>query len=235
MFDQFQGVSYFIKIDLQSGYHQLKVREEDIPKTVFRTRYRHYDFLMMSFGFNEPSVPTILRQVRHFIIDDILIYSKSVDNSKIIHVLVVLVLEALERKSTKSCEKVGKSAKCGTKVLHVREANVVADALSHKERGESTKIVAMQIVATSNLFNDIRHWQTKEFADEHLKGERMIYWWLGMKKDITYFVERCVTCLWVKIEHQRPYGKLQQLEFESGIGPYNVGLRDEVASDIEGI
>ncbi|KAJ9544304.1 hypothetical protein OSB04_024011 [Centaurea solstitialis] len=42
-------------------------------------------------------------------------------------------------------------------------------------------------------------------------GLRQSYWWPGMKKDIAYFVERCVTCLQVKIEHQRPYGKLQQL------------------------
>jgi len=99
LFDQLQGANYFSKIDLRSGYHQLRVRGVDIPKTSFRTRYGHFEFVVMSFGLtNSPAafMDLVNRVFRQYLdsfmivfIDDILIYSRS-EGEHMDHLRIVL-------------------------------------------------------------------------------------------------------------------------------------------------
>jgi hypothetical protein len=86
LFEQLTGALVFSKIDLNSGYHQLRIREEDIEKTTFCTRYGHFEFIVMSFGLtNAPAafMEAMNRMLHEFLddfvvmfLDDILIYSK---------------------------------------------------------------------------------------------------------------------------------------------------------------
>ena len=90
LFDQLKGSSYFLKIDLRSSYHQFRIKEEDIAKMAFQSRYEHYEFFVMSFGLT--NVPAIFMNLMNCIfypyldrfvimfMDDILIYSPSVES-----------------------------------------------------------------------------------------------------------------------------------------------------------
>ncbi|XP_017979882.1 PREDICTED: RNA-directed DNA polymerase homolog, partial [Theobroma cacao] len=99
LFDQLRGAMVFSKIDLRSRYYQLRIKEQDVPKTAFRTRYGHYEFLVIPFGLtNTPTVfMDLMNRVFHpyldkfviVFIDDILVYSKN-DDEHAVHLRIVL-------------------------------------------------------------------------------------------------------------------------------------------------
>ena len=92
LFDQLRGATVFSKIDLQSRYHRVRIKDEDIFKTTFRIRYGHYEFVVMPFGLTNASVVfmCLMNNVMHkyldkfvvVFIDDILIYSKSEEEQR---------------------------------------------------------------------------------------------------------------------------------------------------------
>nr|GFA03465.1 hypothetical protein [Tanacetum cinerariifolium]GFA03475.1 hypothetical protein [Tanacetum cinerariifolium] len=284
LFDQLQGLHFFSKIDLRSGYHQLRVYEDSIPKTTFRTRYRHFEFTLMPFGLT--NAPVVLMDLMNrvcrpyldkfviVLIDDILIYSKTreehvehlrfIENfSKIAKSLTILTLKcktfdwgekqelAFQTLKDKLCNapvlalpdgledfvvyfdasRIGvgcvlmqrdhKSLQhiFSQKELNMRQRrcielfsdydceiryhpgkeNVVVHGLSRKERVKTKRVRAMTMIFQSR-------------ANKMYYDLRDRYWWPGMKKDIAEYVSKCLTCLKVKAEHERPSGLLQQPE-----------------------
>ncbi|GJS38316.1 putative reverse transcriptase domain-containing protein [Tanacetum coccineum] len=145
LFDQLQGSYYFSKIDLRSGYHQLRVHEDDIPKTTFRTRYGHFEFTVMPFGLtNAPAIfmdlmnrvcgPYLDKFVIVFI-DDILIYSKTREEHEM-H--LGLVLELLKKEKLYA-----KFSKCE---FWLREMQF----LRHVINGDGIHIYSSKIEAVRN-------------------------------------------------------------------------------------
>ncbi|GJS65505.1 putative reverse transcriptase domain-containing protein [Tanacetum coccineum] len=261
LFDQLQGSSIYSKIGLRFGYHQLRVREEDIPQTSFRTRYGHYEFQVTSFGLtNTPAVfmdlmnrvckPYLDKFVIVFI-DDILIYSKSKEEHEEHLKLIFELLKKEEFASSLSLPertenfviyydashkglgavlmqkekviayasrqlKIWRYYLYGTKCIvftdhkslqhildqkelnmrqrrwiellsdydceihyHLKKVNVVADALSRKERIKPLRVRALVMTIKLNLPSQILSAQAEEMKEENVKEENLC----GMDKE----------------------------------------------------
>ncbi|GKD58005.1 putative reverse transcriptase domain-containing protein [Tanacetum coccineum] len=172
LFDQLQGSQFFSKIDLRSGYHQLRVHEDGIPKTAFRTRNGYFEFTVMPFGLT--NAPTIFMDLMNRVcrpyldkfvivfIDDILIYSKT-QEEHVEHLRLVLELLKKEKLYAKfsKCEFWLREVKFLGHVingngiskceLRLSKANVVANDLSRKERVKPKRVRAMNMILQSSI------------------------------------------------------------------------------------
>jgi hypothetical protein len=139
LLDELHGVVYFTKIDLHSGYHQIKMREEDIPKTAFRCHYSHYEFLVRPFGltnalatFQSCMNHVFKKQLRKNLLvffDDLLIYRKTWEEHlrHVDQILSIMEEQSLYAKESK-CE-FGK-----TKVLYLGHIIRVKGVQVHQEK-----------------------------------------------------------------------------------------------------
>nr|GEU74111.1 putative reverse transcriptase domain-containing protein [Tanacetum cinerariifolium] len=242
LFDQLQGSSVYSKIDLRSGYHQLRVREEDIPKTAFTMRYGHYEFQVMPFGLtNTPAVfmdlmnrvckPYVDKFVIVFI-DGILIYSK---NKKEHEEHLKLILEFLKKE-----ELYAKFFKCEfwipKEILEAQTESLKPKNLSAEDVGGMLRkdhpkeklepradgTLCLNSMSWVPCFGDLRNliiyeshkskYSIHSGSDKMYQDLKQFYWWPNMKANIATYVSKCLTCSKVKAEHQKPSGLLVQPE-----------------------
>ncbi|GKA95618.1 putative nucleotidyltransferase, ribonuclease H [Tanacetum coccineum] len=201
LFDQLQGSQFFSKIDLRSGYHQLRVHEDDIPKTAFRTRYGHFEFTVMPFGLtNAPAVFMDLmnRVCRPYLdkfvivfIDDILIYSKT-QEEHVEHLR--LVLELLKKEKLYA-----KFSKCE---FWLREVQF----LGHVINGNGIHVDPSKIEAVKNWKAPRTPTEVRSFLGLAGYYRRFIENFSKIAKSLTILTQKCKTFDW---------GEEQELAFQT--------------------